>query len=138
MHVDPCYISGYPSRAYLDPGPSVQDLATALARQPLRGVTGDPVPVSVGGYDGLYLELAVPTDLDVSSCIEDRVERWRFGQNDRRWQSAPGEHDRIWIIDVEGQRVVINTAHTPGASKADIAKLARVVETITFSGTSTR
>jgi hypothetical protein len=45
------------------------------------------------------------------------------------------EHDRIWILDVEGQRVVINTAHTPGASKADIAQLARVVDTITFSGT---
>jgi hypothetical protein len=135
VHTNPCYTSGYSSGAYLDPGPSVQDLASALARQPLRGVTGDPVPASVGGYDGLYLELAVPSDLDVTHCIQDKVERWRFGQTDRRWQSAPGERDRIWIVDVEGQRVVINSAHTPDASKADIDRLARLVDTITFSGT---
>ena len=102
-----------------------------------RGRTGDPTPVTVGGHDGLYLELAVPADLDVTECVEGRVERWRFGPGDRRWQSEPGELDRIWILDVEGQRVVINAVHTPGASQADIDKLTRTVRSITFTTADT-
>jgi hypothetical protein len=127
VHTDPCHGSGYK-----DPGPTVQDLATALARQPLGG-TDEPAPVSLGGYDGRYLELSVPADLDLADCVDDRVERWRFDDSDRRWAESPGEVDRVWIIDVEGNRVVVDAIHTPGASTTDIDQLTRMVESITFT-----
>ena len=44
---------------FTNPGPTVADLAAALATQPrLRGT--DPRPVTIGGYDGLYVELTKP------------------------------------------------------------------------------
>ena len=45
-------------------GPTAADLAHALAAQPLRDGT-DPVPVTIGGYDGYYTELSVPDDIDI-------------------------------------------------------------------------
>ena len=41
------------------PGPTVDELAAVLAARPLRNATA-PVSVSLGGYDGKYLEWSVP------------------------------------------------------------------------------
>ena len=61
-------VFAHPCDARAEPvGPSVADLAEALAAQQLRTGT-DPVPVTVGGYDGLYVELTVPDEVDASAC----------------------------------------------------------------------
>jgi len=107
-------------------GPSVADLANALAAQALRAGT-DPVPVTVGGYDGLYVELSVPDDVDVGACPGGQFRMWPS-----RWQSAPGQVDMVWIVDVEGQRIVFDTSHFPGASSEEVAELRDMVTTATF------
>ena len=56
---NPCYGE---SLEWVDPGPTVEDLATALATQPLKNGT-DPVPVVLAGYEGLYVETTLPTDV---------------------------------------------------------------------------
>lgn len=116
-------------RSFTDPGPTVADLANALATQPrLRGT--DPRPVTIGGYDGLYLELTRP----LTDCRGDilwfapRVRHVAY----EHWLVEPGDVARIWIIDVGGTRVVIDTIHPAGASDEKVAQLTQMVETATF------
>ena len=44
----------------------------------------------------------------------------------------PGDVARIWIIDVGGKRVVIDTIHPADASAEKVAQTTRMVETATF------
>ena len=64
------------NREWHDPGPSVSDLAEALAEQPLREAT-DPVAASVGGYQGLRITLTVPAGLRLADCDGGVFEDWR-------------------------------------------------------------
>jgi len=108
-------------------GPSVADLANALAAQALRAGT-DPVPVTVGGYDGLYVELTVPDKVNVEAC---RPEGY-FYMWPGRVQQFPGQVDMVWIVDVEGQRIVFDASHGPDASSEEVAELRDMVTTATF------
>jgi hypothetical protein len=124
VHPHPCDASAEPV------GPSVADLAQALSAQPLRAGT-DPVPVTVGGYDGLYVQLTVPQDLDASACPSGVFSLWPGrAQN---WQEIRGQVDMVWIIDVEGQRMVFDAAHLPDVSPDEVAELQDMVTTATFA-----
>jgi len=123
-------VYSHPCEPYAGPhsvGPTVADLANALTTQPLRAGT-DPVPVTVGGYDGLYVELSVPADVDVADCPLDRFNMWPT-----RWQQFPGQVDMVWIVDVDGQRIVFDASHTAGASPEKVAELTDMVTTATFT-----
>ena len=48
--------------AWVDPGPSVDNLADALAALPVWEST-QPAPVTVGGHEGVFMELNVPADI---------------------------------------------------------------------------
>ena len=116
----------------VDPGRRVSDLASALARQPLRAPT-KPTEVVVGGYRGEYLEWSVPTDIDFEDCDEGVFESWtgRAWASDR-YQQAPGQVDRIWILDVRGTRLVVDASYLPEATDHDRAELETVVKSIRF------
>lgn len=107
------------------PGPSVEDLAAALASQHGGFRTTDPVPVTLGGYDGLYLELSRPTN--APECPGDVL--WVTG----RWSPYhdyldPGGVDRIWILNVDGNRLVIDAFNQPNVSADEVDELTRIVE----------
>ena len=112
------------SNHVFDPGPSVEDLADALvAQKSTRAST--PKAVTLGGHEGLYLELASPHD--ISRC-EQTGELWRG-----RGIYYDGQVDRLWILDVDGQRLVVDAAYTPKSAASDIDKLTSMVEPLTFN-----
>ena len=115
--------------SFTNPGPTVADLAAALATQPrLHGT--DPRTVTIGGYDGLYVELTKPAWGCLASTLwfAPRVGHMAYEERFMR----PGDVARIWIIDVGGKRVVIDTIHPAGASAEKVAQTTRMVETATF------
>ena len=57
---------------------------------------------AIDGHDGLYLEVSTPAQLDYGTCHEDGLVIW----DDAPAWSEP-EVTRIWILDVDGQRVVL-------------------------------
>ena len=116
-------------------GPSVGDLAEALAAQPLRAAT-DPVPVRVAGYEGMYVELSVPNDIDLEACARGKFFSWTDTEGGDRWQQGPGQLDRLWILDVDGHRLVLDATALPGASEQQIAALTEMVDTIAFTEAS--
>jgi hypothetical protein len=108
----------------------VADLAEALAAQELRDGT-DPVPVTVGGYDGLYVEVSVPDEVDAGDCPGGVFGLWPGRA--QRYQEILGQVDMVWIIDVDGQRLVFDAAHDPNASPDEVAELEEMVTTATFT-----
>lgn len=124
VYAHPCDASAEPV------GPSVADLAKALAAQQLRA-SNDPVPVTVGGYDGLYVELTVPAHVDANDCPGGVFGLWPGRL--QRYQEIVGQVDMVWIIDVDGQRLVFDAAHDPNASPDKVAELEKMVTTATFA-----
>jgi hypothetical protein len=132
---DVARIYGHPcdSRGTLfDPGPTADDLAQALAEIPLRNATA-PTDVTVDGYDGKYVEWSVPDDADFSTCDTGDYVSWKsMGWNSERYQQGPGQIDRLWILDVNGVRLVIDAFHWPSTSSEQLEELQAVVDSIRF------
>jgi hypothetical protein len=123
---DPCA-----ARGLHDPGPSVDDLADALAAQRLTSTT-EPVPVSVGGHQGIYLELTHPTDVAYDSCRDADLDIWDSSPGGSRHIDIPGLVDRLWILDVEGERAVLSTAAGPGVTRHQVRELSAIIESTRF------
>jgi hypothetical protein len=109
-------------------GPTVGALASALHRQPYLRTT-KPVAVTVGGADGLFVKMTVPSDARVSTCQEGAVD---VLMQDTQGLEDPGTVDRIWILDVDGVRHVLR-ARTFGATTRDAKLVSQLVNSITFT-----
>jgi hypothetical protein len=129
VYPTPCKWTG---KALVQPGRDVNGLASALAKQPLRNATA-PTATTLAGYRGKYLELSVPTGIEFDDCDEGSFESWTAnGWSSDRYQQKPGQVDRIWILDVDGQRLVVDASYLPEATGRDRAELERVVNSIRF------
>jgi hypothetical protein len=112
-------------------GPTVDDLVAALVDQRHTEVTVDPEPVSLDGHDGVVLEVTVPDD--VSRCDEDgRYVFWEGSPGDAHHQAPAGTTERLWVLDVDGQRVVLLTAATAVVPERDRDELTAIVESARF------
>jgi hypothetical protein len=129
-------------RRLRDPGPTVGDLAGALSAQKFRHAS-EPAPVTLAGYDGKYIEWSVPADrvvtgdADFEGCDDpgnghqDFVS-WLGDQAGERYQQVAGQVDRLWILDVQGQTVVVDATYSPDTSEADRDELGQIVESLLF------
>lgn len=122
VYADPCRWHD----GFVDPpiGPTVDDLATAFANQPQRGDAA-PTDVTIGGYSGKMIELSVPDDIDFANCDGGEFHGW-----EGRFQQGPGQIDRLYILDVGGQRVVIDAHYVRGTSEAELAEQQAVIDSI--------
>ena len=125
-------------RPRIQPGPTAADLAEVLTTRPLRNATV-PIGIEVDGYSGMELEWSVPDEIDFSTCHEDAegasFESWTAAPgswNTDRYQQGPGQVDRLWILDVDAQRLVLDAMYMPGATAEDVAMLLRVMDSLRF------
>jgi hypothetical protein len=124
----------------LDPpvGPTVDDLVAAWANLPDFAATA-AVDVTVDGYAGKQFEFSVP-DYNAADCkrkagIGRVYAIWDFtGMNK---EDAPGYfawspnlHLQIWVLDVDGTRLVIGATTLPHTSPQDRAALDEVLASI--------
>jgi hypothetical protein len=111
-----------------DPGPSVDDLARALvATRSIRA--SEPVPVTLAGYQGQYVELASPRHM--SRCRDPEAGLWTSGDGGRGIYND-GQVDLVWILNADGQRIVVNAAYSAGSTASDIHTLTAMVESLEF------
>jgi hypothetical protein len=104
-------------------GPSVDDFVDAVGSHKRLHATA-PVAAKVGGASGRYFTLTGPADL--SECVEWRP--WDPGF----YAQGPSNIWEVWVLDVEGHRVLIVANYFPGTSARTIAQLRQMVETIRF------
>jgi hypothetical protein len=125
---DPCHTGPAPDVAV---GPTVEDFAGALAAHRLLDVT-TPVDVTLAGYPGRYVDLQVPAD--ISMCDKgggdvgaDPIYRpWDPGL----YAQGPSQRWHLWILDVAGQRVVVQSTDYAGTSAKNRAGLQAIVDSI--------
>jgi hypothetical protein len=103
------------------PGASINELLTALVSQPL--IEASPITdVTIDGYDGQVVEITTPAD--IADCPEGF---WPF--NDKFVQD-PGEVERVYALDVDGQRMTLFARIPEGTSEADLADIQAIVDSI--------
>ena len=122
LHSEPCLTdaSGGPD---VPVGPTVDDFTNALAEHPLLDVTA-PVDVTLGGYSGTYVDLQVPSD--ISAC--NAYFPWEGGRG--LFAQGNGHRWHLWIIDVDGVRVVVQTGDYAGTAPQRQAELRAIVDSI--------
>jgi hypothetical protein len=138
--VDKVYSTGcrWRRKPKIDPGRTVDGLARALAARPLRH-SSSPTAVVLAGFHGKYLRWSVPSKINFTRCGQGYFESWTGrGWATDRWQQGPGQVDRLWILDVNGKRLVIDANYLPWATREQRAGLDHIVHSIRFLSASRR
>jgi hypothetical protein len=120
-------------------GPTVDDLAAALANLPPFEVTSAPADVAIYGYTGKFLELTVP-DLPwrvrggngyFAGCKDGVLRSWIEPHLSYAFYGyLPGTVERFWILDVEGSRLVIEANWSPGVPPEWITEMQAILDSI--------
>ena len=100
----------------MDAGTSPDDLAAVLDAQRMTSLT-EPVPVSLAGHEGLYVELTASKRIRPSTCTGDVFEVWSSGADGRWLLFEPGQVDRLWLMEVGGRTVVLDARSVPGVTQ---------------------
>jgi hypothetical protein len=141
-------------------GPTVEDLAMALSQLAPFEVSAPPTDVTLFGYHGKHLELRVPplkltgkgewssskNDAKFTGCVDGELHSWISPINDRssgllghstspmrgafNGYQVPGQTEELWIVDVQGTRVVLVSFDTPLSPAADIAERDAIFDSI--------
>ena len=108
------------------PGPSIDALADAFARQPGTAAS-PPTAVTVDGYSGKFVELTVTAD--IAKC-PGTFWIWASPDGNSRFVQGTNEMDRMYILDVEGHRFTFDARIPARTTAADRAELEAVIASI--------
>ena len=112
---------------------SIPDIWVEALQAQARTTTSQPVPVRLGGYDGIYVELTSPKNLDYDTCREDRLTIFETTtKGDSHFIVTPDTVERFWILNVDGERVVLTGAVTSETTDAQLEELTEIVESVQF------
>lgn len=116
---DPC-----DATSLLDPpvGPSVEELAAAISNLPGFEATA-PEDVTVDGFAATRLTLTAP---GAAAC--ESLSTW--ATPDRVNGVGFGEASSLYIVDVDGVRIVISTTHFPETSADELSAADDVIASI--------
>lgn len=119
LYAEPCGDEPPPN---IPVGPTVEDFTNALVDHPKLDVT-TPVDVTLAGYSGKYVDLQVPSD--ISACPTSYFP-WEPGI----YAQGPGSRWHLWVLDVDGVRVVVQSTDYAGTSPQRQAELRAIVDSI--------
>jgi hypothetical protein len=96
--------------------------------------------VILDGFSGKHLELTVP---DLAFEEPDDGNKFTNCTNGELWSwigpplglayygySHPGQAEEIWLLDVDGQRLMIVAGTSPGSPEGDLAELRSILDSI--------
>jgi len=131
VYPDPCHT--YDGAAEPPIGPGVDDLVGAMTT--LVGFQAGPVTdVTIGGVAAKAFDLT--NEIDQTTCDEGRVYTFLFDGSSGPSGVGQGERQRIYVLDVQGTRLMIMTYYfsdeTGSQDAGEAARLAAIVQSITF------
>ena len=110
-------------------GTTVDEFVTALVNHPDLDMTS-PAAVTLAGYSGTYLELRAPANTTTDELGPKPGCNYYFVWEPGIYAQGPNALWRIWILDVNGIRVVVRADSFPGTSPQIQAQLAAIVDSI--------
>jgi hypothetical protein len=121
---DPCQTTP----ADIPVGPTVADFVDALATHSILNTT-TPVDVTLAGYSGKYLELQGPAVVSTEAKPDAKCPVYRpWGHG--IYMQGPSNRWRLWVLDVDGARVVLQAMDYPGTPEVSRAELQAMIDTI--------
>lgn len=113
---------------FLDPpvGPTVEDLADAMVSHP-DWPTSPPTDVTIDGYAGKVIRMTLPPDLEIPGS---GFLLFQDAQGGVRWAFEQGQIIDFYIIDVDGQRLVLELFSYPDTPAEDLAARQAVVDAL--------
>jgi hypothetical protein len=114
-------------------GPSVSDLVEGLGRMPdLEMISSD---VTVSGFSGTFVELTASDPID--GCLRNGDGGLWAGPGGELVQPpGPYGRTRLWIVDVDGTRLVIGAEIRSAASLGQEAQVQTIIDTLRIETTS--
>ena len=130
------YTDSCPS-VLVDPpvGPTVDDLASAWANLPGFDATAAS-DITVDGFHGKQIEFTVP-DYTPSECSYGDFKLLNAVGGGDWWAQGPNQHNKLWILDVNGTRFVIIAAYFPDTSPQDRAAIDEILASIQIAAAPT-
>jgi hypothetical protein len=127
VFLDPCHWN----RGFFDPpvGPTVDDLAAALTEQLGNGASR-PEPIEVAGHTGKQMSLQVPRSINLDECWNTEYHLWTARPRGGRYVQGPGQIEKLWILNVDGTRLVIDAVFFPATTSEDRRVLMDIVESV--------
>jgi hypothetical protein len=131
---DPCH--GLTGGKFDPPvGPSIEDLAAGLVQQG-AGTASTPTDATVGGFPAKRIELSLPAELDMATCEGDSQStgfvRWTEGNYFGGHIMGEGQRNVLYIIDVDGFRLLMDTVYLPGTTEADLTEAQQIIDSMRF------
>jgi len=111
-------------------GASASELATALSTAPGTELESGPTDATVGGFSSKHVTLTVREDL---GCDPGFFYTWAYEEWGAIWPGTDvGTTINLWIVDVDGTMVFIESETSPGAGAAVGQEIQDIVGSITF------
>ena len=87
--------------------------------------------MTLGGYPGKRVELSLPDGLDIATCDNGVFTRWseRGTLGGHVYRMATNV---VYILDVEGLTVVIDTSYLPGTTEETVGELDELAGSVRF------
>lgn len=106
-------------------GPTVEDLVNAMLDHPDWTTTG-PTAITIDGYAGQVVHLTLP------ASVSEATPFYLFGdtRGGHVYAWSPDQIFDIYVIDVDGERLVIEVFSYPDTSEADLAAQQNVLDSI--------
>ena len=127
LNSHPCIPIGTPNGHQIPDtpvGPTVDDFVDAVAANPNVSIT-EPTEVRLGDHHGRFFTLTGPSDL--SGC--DNWRPWDPGF----YAQGPNNIWDVWVMDVDGFRVLIVADYFPGTPAEVTTQLREMAESIEFA-----
>lgn len=74
------------------------------------------------------------TDFDACDIADDGIDRdfagWLGNGTGERYEQVPGQVDQVWVLNVNGQRLLVDATYSPDASQAGRAQLDQLVNSL--------
>jgi hypothetical protein len=134
VYGDPCH---WESTTPDTPATTVDEIVDALAAQASREAT-TPVDITLDGHPGKFITLTVPMiaptrDEALRDCDQETFATYGVtADGPSRYQQGPGQVDEFWILDVDGQIVILDASYGPATSAVLVDELRGIAESATF------
>jgi hypothetical protein len=130
VYGDPCHWST--TRA-ATAATTVDAFVAAIGAQKDRGAT-TPVDITVDGHSGKSITIRTPIDTKFADCDQGTYGSWTTASETTpaRYSQSPGQIEKLWVVDVNGQLVVIDTAYYDGTPRAAVDEMDAIVNSTTF------
>ena len=113
------------------PVTTVREAVAALSAQASRDATA-PMDVRVDGHAGKAITLHVPDDAVFTDCDRGEFRTFVEGEDSARYHQDPGQIDLLWVLDVNGELVIIDVAYYEGTPESVLDEMGAIVESATL------